>query len=700
MNIKSNILFRIYLVGALCSLFGVAVLGKVYQIQTYKHGYWKSLADSLTTNIFEIPAERGNIYSSDDKLLATSVPYFELHVDFGSTAMSDEIFKRNVDSLAYYMSKNFGKNSTEEYKQQLIKARKKKRRYFSLYNKADYTLLKNIKTWPLFREGKFKGGLIVETHQERKNPYGYLAQRTIGLIRANAQDIGLEEASDSLLKGVKGKILKQKIAGGEWIPIKSTGQIEPQNGYDIVTTIDLGLQDITETSLHNALIESQADFGCAVLMEVKTGAIKAIANLGKTKNGNYDEIFNYAIGLSNEPGSVFKMAGYLALFDDGFITPIDSVNTNHASGVFGGRVLTDDGHNSQYTFLTPKKAFAISSNVAIATWLTKYYSSNKQSYYDKLQQFGLTTATKIDLKGERFPFINKPENWSAMSLAWMAHGYEVKFTPLQILAFYNAIANKGIRVKPYLVQEVLDNGKVIREYKASTTSKKICNEKAALMAKEIMLSVVEDPNGTGRGIRSPYYRIAGKTGTAKMSFGTGGYTDKNLSSFVGFFPADEPLYSCIVVVGGPKGLLTTGGAISAPIFKTMADKIITTNIKGNKAINKDSTIADLPLPFIIGETDAIKEFNKRFNIKFDFKEANEYAFVKSDSGKKIQIGLLDLTDNKTVPNVNGMLLDDAISLLENRGLKVFFIGKGKVMSQSIPVGSSIIKGSLIQLYLN
>lgn len=675
------------------------MLGKAYQIQTYKNGYWKSLSDSLTTNHFDVIAERGNIYSADDKLLATSVPYFELHIDFGSKAMTEEIFKRNVDSLAFYMWKYFNKNTIQEYRQQLIKARKDKRRYFALCPKADYSLLKNIKGWPLFREGKFTGGLIIETHQERSNPYGYLAQRTIGLIRNNAQDIGLEEAADSLLKGVNGKILKQKIAGGEWVPIKGAGQIESQNGYDIITTIDLGLQDIAETSLQNALIESQAEFGCAVLMEVKTGAVKAIANLGKNSSGNYSEIYNYALGLSNEPGSVFKMAGYLSLFDDGYITLTDSVNSNHATGVFGGSVLTDDGHNTQYSFLTPGKAFAISSNVAIATWLTKYYGKNNKGFYEKLQQFGLTDLTKIDLKGERNPFINKPENWSAMSLAWIGHGYEVKFTPLQILSFYNAIANNGIRVKPYLVEKITDNGKVIREYQAQSSSKKICSEKAAQMAKEIMLRVVEDKNGTGRGIFTPHYRIAGKTGTAKMSFGSTGYSNKNLSSFVGFFPADAPLYSCIVVVGGPQGLLTTGGAISAPIFKTMADKIITSNILSNKAINKDSTIVNKPLPFLIGTKEEVNEFNKRFNIRFDFKEDWEYAFVKSDSLRKIGIGKIDM-EQKMVPDVRGMLLDDAIFLLENKGLKVSFYGKGKIAGQSVSAGSQIVKGSYIQLVLN
>jgi cell division protein FtsI (penicillin-binding protein 3) len=699
LNIKSNILFRIYLIGGLCSLFGIAVLGKVYQIQTYKNGYWKSLSDSLTTNVFEIPAERGNIYSADDKLLATSVPYFNLHVDFASKAMKDEIFQSNVDSLAYYMYRFFHENSKEEYKRILIKARKKKQRYFSLINKADYTLLNDIKTWPLFREGKFKGGLIIETHQERKNPFGYLAQRTIGLIRENAQDIGLEAAYDSLLAGVQGKMLKQKIAGGEWIPLKREGQIEPKIGYDIVTTINLGLQDIAETTLFNALTEYQADFGCAVLMEVESGAIKAIANLGKNPNNEYTENYNYALALRNEPGSVFKVASYLALFDDGYVTPLDSINTNHASARFGDKTLTDDGHNSQYTFLTPAKALAISSNVAIAKWITRSYNENRDKFYDKLDQFGLTEKSKLDIQGEQAPLVKKTDKWSYMSLPWMAHGYEIKFTPLQILTFYNAIANNGNRMKPFLVQKVLDNGNIIREYKPQTTKQKICKQQAANWIKDCMLRVVEDPNGTGRGIFTPHYRIAGKTGTAKMSFGTQGYTNKNLSTFVGFFPADKPLYSCIVVIGGPQGALTTGGAISAPIFRTIADKIMTSNLKPNKAINQDSLIPNKSLPTIIASQNTIKDLNKKLNINFDLKEDWDYVVLKSDSVNNKSITQKEFS-KKSIPNVIGLLLDDAIFLLENAGLKVSFTGKGKVINQSISAGMPINKGSLIQLYLN
>ncbi|MCB0507593.1 MAG: transpeptidase family protein [Bacteroidetes bacterium] len=700
MNVKSNILLRVYLVAGLCLLFGVIVLGKIYEIQTYKNGYWKSLADSLTTNYFDVKAERGNIYSADDKLLATSIPYFDLHVDLASSAMTQEIFRNNVDSLAYYMSKYIGKLSANEYRQRLVNARNKKNRYYPIFKDANYNQLKFIKQWPLFREGKFKGGLIVESHQERKNPYGYLAQRTIGLVRENAQDIGLEEAVDSLLDGVEGKVLKQKIAGGEWIPIKGANQIEPKNGFDIITTINLGLQDITESTLLQAVTEYKADFGCAVLMEVQTGAIKAIANLGKNKNETYSENFNYAIGLSNEPGSVFKTAGYLALFDDGYITLNDSINTNHATAFFAGVKLTDDGHNSQYTFLTPGKALAISSNVAIANWLVKYYGNNKQAYYNKLKQFGLTEPTNITLKGERKPLIHKPEQWSAISIPWMAHGYEVKLTPLQILTFYNAIANNGTRVRPYLVDRVEDNGKIIRQYAFEKNSQKICSENAAQMAKAILLRVTEDKNGTGRKIRSPYYRIAGKTGTAKMSFGNTGYTDKNLSTFVGFFPANHPMYSCIVVLGGPQGLFTSGGVVSAPVFRTMADKIITSNIASNTAVNKDSLLTNQPIPPVLGTSTYVEELMKRLKIRFNFGENWNYALLRADEQNKNWITKISYPSNNTIPNVKGLLLDDAVSILENKGLKVVFSGKGKVSQQSLNAGSPIIKGNEIYLTLN
>ncbi|MCB9032723.1 MAG: transpeptidase family protein [Chitinophagales bacterium] len=699
MNIKTNILLRVYFIGLICAVFGIAIIFKVYSIQSYKGHYWKNLADSLSTKIFDIEAERGNIYSADDKLLATTIPYFELRCDFASTAMTDEIFDKNVDSLAYYMAKYFGKKTESQYRNELYTARKLGKRWHLIYRNADYMLLNKVKTWPLFREGKYKGGLIVIEDPKRKMPFGMLAHRTIGYVRDNAQDIGLESTYNQYLAGTNGKILKQRIAGGEWIPIKKTGQIEPKNGYDIVTTLDIQLQDIAENTLADALKSTNADLGCAVIMEVKTGAIKAMANLGKTTEGNYTEKYNYAVGLSNEPGSVFKTAAYLALFDDGKIDLEDSINTNYARAVFNNNVLTDDGHNTQYTFLKPAKALAISSNVAIAKWLHYNYKDNKKKFYTKLSQFGLTDKTHIEIEGEPQPFIRNPEEWSFMSLPWMAHGYEVKFTPLQILTFYNAIANKGTRMQPYLVQSITENNKTIESFSPKSNKTKICSEKAANYATQILLAVVEDSKGTGRKIRTPFYRIAGKTGTAKMSFDNKGYTNKNLSTFVGFFPADNPLYSCIVTIAGVEGEHTSGGAIAAPVFKTIADKIITSNIKNNKAINKDTLYAYVNPPiFSANKFDALQIIGFFNNTSPQVN--NNWNFIDVKFNNKNSTNVIAVQDeDKKVPNVKGMLIDDALSLLENKGLRVVFTGKGKVFNQSLSAGLPIIKNNLILLEL-
>jgi len=700
LNIKTNILLRIYFVGILCAAFGFVVIAKIYNIQTYKSGYWKNIADSLTTKIFTIPADRGNIYSAEGELLATTVPYFDLYVDFGSKAMTDEIFKSNVDSLAYYLSVTKKDKSAQQYKKELTVARKLGRRYYPLFKRIEFAQLNKIKKWPLFRAGKYAGGLIVEMKQKRYNPFGYIAGRTIGYTRKDGKDVGLEATYNDYLAGIGGKVLKQRIAGGTWMPVKSAGSIEPQNGKNIHTTIDISVQDIAETTLMEAVKTYNADFACTVVMEVKTGAIKAIANLGKNKNGEYNETYNYAVGMGNEPGSVFKLAGYLALFDDNYITLEDSINTNHASATFGKLRLTDDGHNTQYQFLTPSKALAISSNVAIANWLVKYYESNRKKYYSKLAQFGLTAKTKIEVAGEPEPLINTPDKWTVYSLPWMAHGYEVKLTPLQILTFYNAVANGGVKTQPHLVNQISEGSKTIKTFEYND-GERICSKKAATAATEILKAVINDPNGTGRKIKTPYYEIAGKSGTAKMSFGKEGYSDKNLSTFVGFFPADNPLYSCIVVMGNPQGDITTGGYVAAPVFRTIADKIISSNVKNNLAVNKDTSLRSTNPPTFIANVQQIKSIAKLYNIKVNAKHLDaEYAYVDIlPEDKKVQVKAIK-QNTAIIPDVKGMLLDDAIYLLENMGLKVGFSGKGKVHSQSIEAGQNFTQGSYIHLNLN
>ncbi len=701
MTIKTNILLRIYLVGIICLLFGIAVLAKVYHIQNFKNGYWKNLADSLSTKIFDIEAERGNIYSANGELLATTVPYFDVFVDFGSSAMSDDLFKANIDSLAYYFSKTKKDKSTQQYKKELTIARKVGRRYYPIFRNIDYVLLNQVKKWPLFREGKYKGGLIIETNQQRYSPFGILAARTIGYYTKSGKKIGLESKYNKELSGENGKMLKQKIAGGTWMPIKKTGYIEPKNGKNIHTTIDITVQDIAESTLLEAVQTYNADFACAVVMEVKSGAIKAIVNLGKNKNNQYIEKYNYAIGIRNEPGSVFKLAGYLSLFDDGYINLNDSINTNGASATFGVLKLSDDGHNKQYNFLKPEKAMAVSSNVAIAKWVTKFYNDNRKKYYAKLAQFGLTSKTNIEIEGEPSPLIKSPEDWSYYSLPWMAHGYELKLTALQILTFYNAVANGGYRMQPYLVEKITENGKEI-ENNIKKEKVKICSKEAAEYATQILRAVVEDENGTGRRIFTPHFSIAGKSGTAKMSFDASGYSDKNLSTFVGFFPADNPLYSCIVVLGNPQGEITSGGYVAAPVFRVIADKIITSNIKNNHAINKDTLLPIQSPPKFISTSENVKDIIKLYDIDYKSKNA-EYPFAIVDINsitKKVKVAYVKQESSNVVPNVYGMLLDDAIYLLENAGLKVGFEGKGKVISQSIHAGENLIKNNYIHLKLN
>ncbi|QQR96848.1 MAG: transpeptidase family protein [Sphingobacteriales bacterium] len=700
MTVKTNILLRIYLIGIICLLFGVAVLGKVYHIQNYNHKYWKNLADSLSTKIFDVEAERGNIYSADGELLATTVPYFDVYVDFGSNAMTDELFKANIDSLAYYFSKTKKDKSEQQYKKELTNARKLGKRYYPIFKNIDFVQLNKVKTWPLFREGKYKGGLIIETNQPRYKPFGFLADRTIGYVKKDGKRVGIEAKYNKELSGENGKMLKQKIAGGTWMPIRKTGYIEPKNGKNIHTTIDIKIQDIASSTLLEALQTYNAEFGCAVVMEVKTGAIKAIANLGKNKSNQFIERYNYAVGDRFEPGSVFKLAGYLALFDDEYITLKDSINTNYAVANFGVLRLTDDNHNTQYKYLTPEKAMAVSSNVAIAKWVTKFYNDDRKKYYSKLAQFGLTTKTNIEIQGEQEPLIKLPENWSYYSLPWMAHGYEVKLSALQILAFYNAVANDGYRIQPYLVEKITQNGK--SEYINNKHEKvKICSKQAAESATEILKAVINDVNGTGHRIYTPHFEIAGKSGTAKMSFGTKGYTDKNLSTFVGFFPANNPLYSCIVMIGEPKGEITSGGYISAPVFRIIADKIITSNIKNNQAINKDTLLVKQNPPKFITATNTIDDILKIYDIKYkNNSQLNyDYAYVNIDNiNKKVNIQHIN-ANTKKVPNVKNMLLDDAIYILENAGLKVGFSGKGKVKTQSIQEGTDIIKGTYIHLNL-
>lgn len=695
MNIKTNILYRIYMLSGILVICMFLIVGKIYQIQHYKHGYWKDLADSVNIKTYAVPAERGNIFSADDRLLATSLPFFNLHVDFGSSAMTDEIFEENVDSLAIMAAKIFGDKSINNYKKEFYWARAKKRRYYLLQSRVDYFTMKDAKSWPLFREGKFKGGLIVETLQKRKNPYGILALRTIGYSRMNAEDVGLEEYYNDYLCGRNGKILKQKIAGGVWMPIFTDNAIEPENGKDIYTTIDVNIQDVTEDALYDALKISKADFGCVVVMETKTGAIKAIANLGADKDSTYTEKYNYAIGLASEPGSTFKLATYLSLFNDGFINEKDTVKiTNGSLSLYGKTIIDDHKVNGYYS---AKDAFAMSSNTAIVRFALKYYKNDKKKFYKNLLKFGLDQKTNIDLNGEPSPTLSNIDVWSKLSLPWKAHGYENMFTPLQLLTFYNAVANDGYRVEPRLVDKILDNGRLIKNLSPRVSNMPIADIKAINSAKVLLEDVVRNEHGTAHKIYTNKYNIAGKTGTAKINIPKIGYQNKNQAMFCGYFPAESPAYSAIVVIYGPKGFANTGGAVAAPVFRRISDYIMATSPANQQVINIAEAKKYVPYAPVIADYPTLMHYAKLFSFTPQLPEHDGYILAKVNNnilqGKPISV------NENIVPNVKGMTLDDAIYVLENIGLKVKFSGRGKVKEQSLSPGQKIAKGSIIQLSL-
>ncbi len=678
-------------------VFGLAIVGKAYHTQTVDNGYWRSLADSTTTKLQKLEPERGNIYSSDDRLLATSLPLFNLRVDFASDAMTDDMFNHDLDSLALMCAQKFKDRSKEEYKRLFVRARDRKRRYFILQNKVDYAAVQEIKKWPLFRLGKYKGGLLVEMVPTRKNPYGTLAERTIGYVRENAQSIGIESQYNNYLAGREGQKLMRRIAGGIFVPISHENAIEPIEGKDVITTIDVNLQDATQNALEKAMKLNDAEYGTCVVMEVNTGAIKAISNLGKSKNGTFAENFNYAVASSTEPGSTFKLASYLALLDDGFIKLTDSVNISFGRANICGHTIKDDG-NVFPLFRTITNAFAKSSNVAVARLCKKHYGNNKEGFYKKFKQFGLTEPTQIELKGEPFPTMSKPSQWSCTSVPWKAHGYELKLTPLQLLSFYNAVANGGKKMKPYLVQRVMDNGKVVMENKPQVAIEKIASDYAIGEAMKMLKAVVD--TGTARKIRSPYYSIGGKTGTAEINEPGRGYTGKNQASFVGFFPAEAPKYSCIVVIVGPSGILTHGGDVAAPVFKEIADRIMSADPTMHKKVNhftSKDTFGLMPA-LVKGDLQEIISLSKIFGIKNPEMEEVDYVTARWVN----KVGTIAKINNKEgfVPDVMGLCIDDALFLLENMGLKVSFTGYGKVKSQSILPNTKLVKGSKINLILS
>jgi cell division protein FtsI (penicillin-binding protein 3) len=702
MNLRKDILSRVYLVYAGVTLFAIVVLAQTFKLQVIEGAKWKEKEESLTRKLREIKPVRGNIYSSDGSLLATSIPKYEIRFDANTDALTDSYFTEHVDSLAYQLAELFGDKSQSQYKADLVSARKNNKRYHLIKRNVKFTELKKAKLFPIFKRGQYKGGFIAIQQNKRERPFKVLAARTIGYEREDVKPVGLEGAYSKELSGVKGQRLEQKIAGGVWMPVSESEGYESEDGSDIYTTIDVNFQDVAENALMLQLQEHGAEYGCVALMEVETGEIKAIANLQKTKNGGYYERYNYVVGAATEPGSTFKLASLMVGFEDGYFDLEDMVDTENGRTKFYDAVMKDS-HEGGYGVISVKKIFTVSSNVGVSKIINKHYADKPQEFIDRLYAMGLHKKLGVEISGEGAPFIKSTsdDSWSGITIPWMSIGYELKLTPLQILTFYNAVANDGKMVKPKFVKSIKKRGKLVKTIETEVLNNSICSKKTIEMAQEMLLAVVEE--GTAKNLKNPRYKIAGKTGTAQVANEKHSYhsVDGKIyqASFVGYFPADEPKYTCIVVVNAPSGGTYYGSHVAGPIFKEVADKVYASSIEIHDEIEEEENKANSRIPYAKdGYYADLSKVYAEFGIKTDVSEhVSDWVKVNTgDDGVKIY--------NKKiapiyVPDVTGMSIRDALYILENEGIRVQFSGTGVVKKQSIEPGEKIIKGSKIILEL-
>jgi cell division protein FtsI (penicillin-binding protein 3) len=661
-----KILTRLYIVAVFLLLFAVAVVVKLFSIQLVDGDKYRQLAEDRTEKVFTITPNRGNLYSADGSLLATSVSRFNIRFD--AVTVKDKDFKENIKPLCQSLSKLLGKPASH-YEQIFRKAKANKNRYALIVRNLDYSDYVQVKKFPLFEKGPNRGGIVVEQNTVREHPLGKIAERSVGYERFDengyATRVGLEGAFTEYLSGIKGSRLKQKIAKNQWKPIGMDNIVEPKDGYDVYSTIDVNIQDIAHHALLAQLEKYKADHGCVIVMETKTGEIKAISNLGKTEGDKYYERLNYAIGESHEPGSTFKLMSMVVALEDKVIDTSTIIDTEKGLFKVYNKTVRDSKWGG-YGKISAARAFEISSNTAFAKIIHNNYKDNPEKYVNRLMNMGLNRKLDLPIKGEGTPVIRYPgdKGWSGISLAWMSHGYEVSLTPLQTLTFYNAIANDGEMVKPRLLKEVKEWNKTIYKFDKEVLNPSICSQETIGKVKQMLKNVVEKKYGTGHSLYSPNFSMAGKTGTAQKDYVSKDPNKlKYISTFAGYFPADNPKYSCIVVIHEPdKSVGYYGADVSGPVFKSVAQKIYATS----------------PL---IDEVDDLEINDPNLEKKYE----QYYAEASKKYSK--------------VPNVEGMSGMDAISILENLGLKVRVTGYGKVKKQS-GKGISINEAGVIVLELS
>jgi cell division protein FtsI (penicillin-binding protein 3) len=706
MNRKTELLARAYFVVIVFTMIALVIAYRVIVISVVEGDKWRQKG-AANVKWINVDADRGNIYSDDESLLATSLQFFEIRLDLN--VASEERFMKNLDSLAYALSSTIRPDLTpNKWRQRLLSERKAENGYFLIKKEVDREELDLVKGMPLLRHGRYGGGLRVERYSKRVKPYREFASRTIGVDRINAQKVGLEGYFDNFLSGPTDKRLMKKVSStsrnGEslWIPVYDPSEFTSRRGDDIKTTLNMHLQDVTHTELADAVINYDAREGVAILMEVKTGAIKAISNL-TNYDGVVHEVRNTAVGSSTEPGSTFKLASVLALMEDSLADLDTKVDLNGGKWKFYDRTMRDSDIHGKGE-VTMKTAFAISSNVGIARLAHRYYNQDwegRKLYREKLSQFGLDMPLGIEIEGEGKPNVKDPvkdrKRWYGTTIPWMSHGYEISMTPLQMLNLYNTVANNGKMMKPYLVSDIIREDGKVKHIKPKVLKSSIARPDVIQRAREMLEEVVL--TGTAKHLNSGQVNFAGKTGTTRVNYVNKDEYAKYNASFCGYFPADDPLYSLIVVLYAPKKAYY-GSAVAGPVFKSIAEKTmawrheITTpiNMPGEETVLKNNTPE--------GTAGYKEDFKKIFEYtEIRYKDKTDKPWVEVDPFEsKMLIEEASVSKTK-VPDVRGMGARDAMFVLENLGMKVAMHGRGKVVRQTIRPGTKLNKQS-IEIYLN
>jgi len=707
---RDSIVLRFGIVYFGIVLLFVAVLLRIIYLQTAEKEEWLAVAAKSKKTDIVVKPSRGNIFACDGRLMASSIPTYYIYIDTRVPALREDdgkLFKEKVDSLATTMAAYFGDRTASEYKLMFKKAYREKKGELRLYPKRiTYAQLKEVKKMPLFKLGRNKSGLITKEMLRREKPFGSLASRTIGDIYADESKggkNGLELFFNRELLGTPGVSIRQKVAN----KLEETVTVEPINGLDILTTIDLNMQDIAEKALVDSMRSFNAGNGYAIVMEVKTGEVKALVNMYQNPDGTFTENKNGAVSDQVEPGSTFKTFSLIALLDEDKAKITDVMHTGGGVHQYAGRNMND--HNAKkggFGSITLAEAMHGSSNVAISMAVVNAWGSNPEGYVEKLYKMGMNEKFDLEIPGNSGPKIRHPSDkanyWSATTLPWMSIGYESQIPPIYTLAYYNAIANNGKLIRPFFVKAIMRNGLIIKEFKTETVREQICRPSTRQIVHETLIGVLEAPKGTAKNVRSKFVRIAGKTGTAQISKGAAGYKAGGKSyqvSFCGYFPADDPLYTCIVVIREPKKGYPSGGLMAGSVFKSIAEEIMSlkSNLKPEN-LKLDSTKIYPYMPAIkAGYAKAVNSVIAGVHLDIPTVKAN---WVKSEANDSI----IDITPIKVyknrLPDLHGMGAKDALFLLGQMGLRVQVTGRGKVTAQNISAGSEVQKGQLIQIKLD